>query len=45
MADVGTWPHWYSLAWLIVWPVFLWIGSKAPAVKSGGADAHPQAIS
>jgi nitrate/nitrite transporter NarK len=24
----GAWPHWYSLAWLIVWPVFLWIGSK-----------------
>jgi nitrate/nitrite transporter NarK len=22
----GTWPHWYSLVWLIVWPVFLWIG-------------------
>jgi len=24
----GAWPHWYSLAWLIVWPVFLWIGAR-----------------
>jgi nitrate/nitrite transporter NarK len=24
----GVWPHWYSLVWLIVWPVFLWIGGK-----------------
>jgi hypothetical protein len=24
----GTWPHWYSLTWLIVWPVFLWIGGN-----------------
>jgi len=24
----GTWPHWYSIAWLIVWPVFLWIGGR-----------------
>jgi hypothetical protein len=22
------WPHWYSLAWLIVWPVGCWIGLK-----------------
>ena len=20
------WPHWYSLAWLIAWPVSCWIG-------------------
>jgi nitrate/nitrite transporter NarK len=20
------WPHWYSLVWLIVWPVCLWLG-------------------
>lgn len=20
------WPHWYSLLWLIVWPVCLWLG-------------------
>ncbi len=24
----GTWPHWYSIVWLIVWPVFLWIGGS-----------------
>ena len=24
----GAWPHWYSLAWLIVWPVCLWIGGR-----------------
>lgn len=23
----GMWPHWYSVAWLLVWPVCLWIGS------------------
>ena len=22
------WPHWYSLSWLIVWPVGCWIGLK-----------------
>lgn len=22
----GSWPHWYSLVWLIVWPVCLWLG-------------------
>lgn len=22
----GTWPHWYSIAWLLVWPICLWIG-------------------
>lgn len=22
-----TWPHWYSVLWLIVWPVCLWIGA------------------
>ena len=24
----GNWPHWYSLVWLVVWPVFLWIGGR-----------------
>jgi|ERR1700728_2818889 hypothetical protein len=24
----GTWPHWYSIVWLIVWPLFLWIGGS-----------------
>ena len=24
----GSWPHWYSLVWLVVWPVFLWIGGS-----------------
>ena len=22
------WPHWYSISWLIVWPVGCWIGLK-----------------
>jgi nitrate/nitrite transporter NarK len=24
----STWPHWYSFLWLVVWPVFLWIGGR-----------------
>lgn len=24
----GGWPHWYSLAWLIAWPLCLWIGGR-----------------
>jgi hypothetical protein len=24
----GVWPHWMSFVWLVVWPVFLWIGGK-----------------
>jgi hypothetical protein len=20
------WPHWYSIAWLVAWPVCLWVG-------------------
>jgi hypothetical protein len=24
----GVWPHWMSFVWLIVWPVFLWIGGR-----------------
>ena len=40
----GQWPHWYSFAWLLVWPVCLWIGgigrrpSLAPPPVS---PAHP----
>ena len=22
------WPHWYSLSWLLIWPVGCWIGLK-----------------
>lgn len=22
------WPHWYSLSWLVIWPVGCWIGLK-----------------
>ena len=22
------WPHWYSLAWLLTWPVSCWLGLK-----------------
>lgn len=30
----GQWPHWYSLVWLLVWPVCLWIGgiSRRPSL-------------
>ena len=24
----GLWPRWMSFVWLVVWPVFLWIGGK-----------------
>jgi nitrate/nitrite transporter NarK len=24
----GVWPHWMSFVWLIIWPVFLWIGGR-----------------
>jgi nitrate/nitrite transporter NarK len=24
----GVWPHWMSFVWLIVWPLFLWIGGR-----------------
>lgn len=24
----GVWPHWTSFVWLIVYPIFLWIGGK-----------------
>jgi hypothetical protein len=24
----GGWPHWYSLSWLLIWPVGCWIGLK-----------------
>lgn len=29
----GTWPHWYSMVWLVTWPVCLWLGGlgKRPA--------------
>ncbi|HTX41542.1 MAG TPA: hypothetical protein VMD25_06920 [Acidobacteriaceae bacterium] len=29
-----TWPHWYSLAWLALWPVCLGIGALAGRRKS-----------
>jgi hypothetical protein len=22
------WPHWYSLSWLVIWPICCWIGLK-----------------
>ncbi|MGC2621394.1 MAG: hypothetical protein WA414_20280, partial [Acidobacteriaceae bacterium] len=25
----ATWPHWYSLIWLAIWPVGLWLGGFA----------------
>lgn len=40
----GQWPHWYSFAWLLVWPVCLWIGaiSKRPSYAVPPVSpAHP----
>jgi hypothetical protein len=25
----ATWPHWYSLIWLAIWPIGLWLGGLA----------------
>lgn len=25
----GVWPHWTSWVWMIVWPIFLWIGGRS----------------
>ena len=38
-----TWPHWYSIAWLVLWPICLWIGglgrkAKTEAVAAVGAS-------
>ncbi|HEX4309641.1 MAG TPA: hypothetical protein VHZ25_06400 [Acidobacteriaceae bacterium] len=24
----GAWPHWTSIAWMLIWPAFLWIGGR-----------------
>jgi nitrate/nitrite transporter NarK len=24
----GAWPHWTSIVWMLVWPIFLWIGGR-----------------
>lgn len=40
----GQWPHWYSFAWLVVWPLCLWIGglAKRPAYAASAVPpAHP----
>jgi hypothetical protein len=33
------WPHWYSLAWLLTWPVSCWIGLMLARRQSGEAPA------
>jgi hypothetical protein len=38
-----SWPHWYSIAWLALWPVGLWIGglgrkAKTPVLATVGAS-------
>jgi hypothetical protein len=33
------WPHWYSLAWLLTWPVSCWIGLMLARRRSGQALA------
>jgi hypothetical protein len=29
MKNWATWPHWYSLIWLAIWPIGLWLGGLA----------------
>jgi hypothetical protein len=29
MKNWATWPHWYSLIWLAIWPIALWLGGMA----------------
>jgi hypothetical protein len=33
------WPHWYSVAWLLTWPVSCWIGLMLARRRSGQALA------
>jgi hypothetical protein len=33
------WPHWYSVAWLLTWPVSCWIGLMLARRRSGEAPA------
>ena len=33
------WPHWYSLSWLIVWPVGCWMGLKLAGRRGELASA------
>lgn len=33
------WPHWYSLSWLLSWPVSCWIGLMLGARKKSHAAA------
>jgi hypothetical protein len=33
------WPHWYSVAWLLTWPVSCWIGLMLARRRSGQAPA------
>lgn len=39
----SQWPHWYSLVWLLVWPLCLWIGGlpRSHGPKIAGVSAHP----
>lgn len=40
----GQWPHWYSLTWLVVWPVCLWIGGigrRSPAIQAPVPPVQP----
>jgi hypothetical protein len=34
----AVWPHWYSLMWLAVWPLGLWIGGRS---SHGAAASVP----
>jgi len=33
------WPHWYSLAWLLTWPISCWIGLLISGRKAGQTTA------
>jgi len=34
-----TWPHWYSIAWLLVWPIGLWLGGLGRSRAGAAAPA------
>jgi|HubBroStandDraft_1064217.scaffolds.fasta_scaffold138540_2 hypothetical protein len=34
----GKWPHWYSIAWLIAWPICLWIGALFKPTPRGSMN-------
>lgn len=33
------WPHWYSISWLVAWPICLWIGGLGRRTETRTAAA------